>query len=39
MEEIRQGAVQVEILPDDWVAPEPEPIEPVGEEAAAEQTT
>lgn len=27
MEEIRQGAVEVEILPDDWTAPEPDPIE------------
>jgi DNA-directed RNA polymerase subunit omega len=26
MEEIRQGAVEVEILPDDWVEPEKEPI-------------
>lgn len=34
MEEIRQGAVQVEILPDDWVPPEPEPIEPLAEEGA-----
>ena len=34
MEEIRQGAVQVEILPDDWVPPEPEPMEPMGEDGA-----
>jgi DNA-directed RNA polymerase subunit omega len=35
MEEIRQGAVQVEILPDDWMPPEPEPLERIGEQTAA----
>ena len=27
MEEVRQGAIEVEILPEDWVAPKPEPME------------
>ena len=33
MEEIRQGAVEVEILPDDWVEPTPEPVEAIDDEA------
>ena len=37
IEEIRQGAIGVELLPDDW-EPEP-PAEPVEEAAAEESTT
>jgi DNA-directed RNA polymerase subunit omega len=41
MEEIRLGSIEVEILPDDWVAPEPERLDAIkaAPEGAAKQTT
>ena len=38
IEEIRSGAVAVELLPDDWEEPEPVQPEPIEEEGADEES-